>query len=239
MSEAELSSLEPLETPRHGYRGETEVRPIGPVPQGLTLAISREVGARGGTIGRRVGQRLGWQVFDQEQIEHILQDGMFQQSMTDGLPATSLAWIEQQMEALKKQAGAEMTPELSNLGLLSFVLGVTGRVVLIGRGAGFLLPRATTLHVRLVAPVEERIAYMSQWLRLTVEEARQRVRQKDSRRAEFLAAHLNRQTGDACDYDLVLNTSCLGEEGCTALIVQALQIKEAHWRGERDEPAPR
>ena len=49
-------------------------------------------------------------------------------------------------------------------------------MVLIGRGAGFILPRETTLHVRMVAPLQERIAYMSQWLRLPVQEAAEKVR---------------------------------------------------------------
>ena len=46
----------------------------------------------------------------------------------------------------------------------------------IGRGAGCILPRESTLNVRVVAALEERIAYMAQWLRLTAEEAAERVR---------------------------------------------------------------
>ena len=55
-------------------------------------------------------------------------------------------------------------------------LAAEGGVVLIGRGAGFLLPPESTLHVRVVAPLSDRIAYMSQWLRLTREQAAEQVR---------------------------------------------------------------
>src|SRR4051812_8217077 len=49
--------------PMHGYRGDL---PPGrtTAPRGLTVALSREAGARGTTIARKLGELLGWQVFD-------------------------------------------------------------------------------------------------------------------------------------------------------------------------------
>ena len=83
---------------------------------------------------------------------------------------------------------------------------------MIGRGAGFILPRQTTLNVRLVAPLAERVAYMSQWLRLTEEEAAEKVRQRDAGRAQFLGTHFSSEPDDVHHYDLVLNSGLLGEE---------------------------
>src|SRR4029077_19821702 len=98
-------------------------------------------------------------------------------------------------------------------------------VILLGRGAGCVLPAASTLHVRLVAPVADRIAYVGQVMRLTEEEAAEQVRKRDHRRAEFLSTHFHRRPGDVHQYDLCLNTSLLGEEICTELIVQAAKAK--------------
>src|SRR5262249_57025902 len=96
-----------------------------------------------------------------------------------------------------------------------------------GRGAGFFLPAETTLHVRVIAPLDDRIAYMSQWLRLTVEEATERVRLRDARRAEFLTTHFHRQPGEPHQYDLLLNSSLLGEELCAELIAHAARAQRA------------
>jgi cytidylate kinase len=125
--------------------------------------------------------------------------------------------------------GQEMSadPAVVNLARVVLALGAQGQVVLIGRGAGCILPRATTLNVRIVAPLAERIAYMAQWLRLTEEEAAQRVRLRDSRRVEFLATHFHRQAGDVHQYDLVLNSSLLGEDVCAELIAQAARARAA------------
>src|SRR5438067_21858 len=64
-----------LETPRHGFQGDRGALPERPAfPRGLTVAISRETGARGATIARRVAGKLGWEVYDQELLEFMAQD---------------------------------------------------------------------------------------------------------------------------------------------------------------------
>ena len=83
-----------------------------------------------------------------------------------------------------------------------------------------------------MAPLADRIAYMSQWLRLTAEEAAERVRLRDDRRAEFLPTHFHRQPGDVHQYDLLLNSSLLGEDVCAELIVLAARRRAAHWAGD-------
>jgi cytidylate kinase len=217
----------PLESPHHGYRGERGAVTPAAVPAALSIAVSREAGARGGTIGRRVGRKLGWQVYDQELLEYLVQDSNVQQGLAENLSEAGRRWVEEQLQKLTTAGELDQTPAILNLARLGLSLGAQGRVVLIGRGAGFLLPRATTLHVRLVAPLEDRVAYLSQCLRLTLEEARQRVRLRDARRTEYLTAFLHREAADLCDYDMILNTSSLGEEPCAELIVQAARAKAA------------
>ena len=107
---------------------------------------------------------------------------------------------------------------------------VSGEVILLGRGAGCVLPARSTLNVRLIAPLADRITYMSQWLRLTEDEAAQQVQQRDARRAEFLATHFHSKPTDLYQYDLVLNSSRLGEERCAQVIIEAARVKQAAMR---------
>ncbi len=226
MDEQRVPAMEPRESPHHGYRGE-EIAPSDVfVPRTLTIAISRESGARGGTIGRRVGRALGWQVYDQELLEFVVQDGTVEQGFVEGLTSAAAEWVERRLGKLTAE-GLQAPQAIATMARLSLALGALGNVVLIGRGAGYLLPRESTLHVRLIAPLDDRIAYMAQWLRLTMEEARQRVRLRDGRRAEFLTTYLRRQPSEIHSYDLILNTSSFGEELTTELIVQAARAKEA------------
>jgi cytidylate kinase len=72
---------------------------------------------------------------------------------------------------------------------------------------------------------------MGQWLRLTEAEAAERVRLRDQRRAEFVETHFHRRPDDVHQYDLVLNSSLLGEELCADLIVRAARARAAQREG--------
>ncbi len=68
---------------------------------------------------------------------------------------------------------------------------------------------------------------MSQWLRLTIEEAAERVRVRDERRREFVANNFHRDPSELHQYDLILNSSLLGEDVCAELIAQAARARTA------------
>lgn len=211
--------------PAHGFRGEDAPVIRGSVPRGLSIAVSRESGARGGSIARRVGRKLGWQVYDHEVLEFMAQDSVARQELIDSLPEACGAWAEERLAWLCKEHNLQTDPALVNMSRLVLSLAAQGEVVLIGRGAGSILPPHTTLNVRIVAPLQDRIAYMCQWLRLPVSEAAEKVRQSDQRRTEFLSAHFHCSATALHQYDLVLNSSRLGEEACADLIVQAAKVR--------------
>jgi cytidylate kinase len=216
------------ETPQHGFRGGARAGGAG-VPVSLTVAVSRESGSRGGSIARRVGAKLGWQVYSRELLEYVAQEGADRQEILESLSPAAAAWVEGQMDGLLRAQNLSRHPSLLAMARMILALGATGEVVLVGRGAGYLLPRAATLHARIVAPLADRVAYMGQWLRLTEGEAAEQVRLRDRRRAEFLSTHFHREPADVYQYDLVLNSSLLGEELCAELIAQAARAKLANW----------
>jgi hypothetical protein len=195
-------SLETVrESPRHGFQGDRAPRPPrDEVPASLTIAISRESGSRGGTIARRVGQKLGWQVYHQELLEYIAQEGAFRDSVTANLSDAVARWSEQRLEQLLREQNLSQHPSVLSLARIILALGAQGEVVIIGRGAGCLLP-------------------------LTETEAAEQVRLRDQQRTEFLTTHFHRQPGDIYQYDLLLNTSLLGEDQCAELIAQAARGK--------------
>jgi cytidylate kinase len=216
------------ESPLHGFRGEgPAATPTRRMPAALTIAISREAGARGNTIGGRAGDKLGWPVYNQGLLEYVAQEGPLRQTIAENLSPAGFHWIDEQLEILLREQNISQHPSVLDLARMVLGLGAQGEVVLIGRGAGCILPRESTLHVRIIAPREARIAYMSQWLRLTTEQAEEQVRLRDERRAKFLITHFHRQPDDPYQYDLIVNSALLGEETCADLIVQAARAKMA------------
>lgn len=222
----ETLSVEPQrESPLHGYRGALPRGTALTTPAALSITVSRETGARGSAIVERVSVKLGWQVYAQDVLEYICQEGTFQQNVLDSLAPTAREWVEENLQRLQKAEGISNHPLVVDLSRTLLCLATQGEVILLGRGAGFVLPPRTTLNVRLVAPRQDRIAYLSEWMRLTEDEATALVDQRDQSRADFISTHFHRNVNDIHQYDLVLNTSLLGEERCANLIVQAARLK--------------
>jgi len=211
-------------TPLHGNRGELAPRPGAPA--GITIAVSREAGARGGTIARRVGKRLGWQVYNQELLEFLCANEVARQSVLADVPPEAMEWVSAQMDRVRRDRAIDPGAEGSEMPRLILSLAARGQAIVLGRGAGFYLPRETSLHVRIVAPLADRIAHMADYSRLTREAAADLVRHRDERRAEFLFTHFGRRSTDVYDYDLVLNSGLLGEETCADVILAALNGKQ-------------
>jgi cytidylate kinase len=216
------------ESPRHGYRGDRLPPTNQPfLPVGLSITISREAGSRGTSIGRRTGEKLGWQVYSQELLEYIAQAATIRQEILGNLSPAAIHWVDEQLERMQEEHSTHRHESLVDMARMILALGATGEVILIGRGAGCILPRPSTLHVRLVAQLEDRIAYVSQWLRLTLDEASEQVRLRDEHRAEFLKTHFRRDVTDVYQYDLLLNSTLLGEDLCAELVAQAARAKVA------------
>ncbi len=214
------------EIPLHGYRGNRPAETAG-LPAALTITISREAGARGSTIAQQAGTRLGWQVYPQDLLEFVTQDAAARQEIFQSLPAGAAQWAEDELQRLAQAEAISSNPSIIELTRVLLHLGARGEAILVGRGAGCILPPRTTLNVRLIAPPEDRVAYMAQWLRLTEDEAADHVRRLDQRRTEFIRTHFHRDPAEVHQYDLTLNSSLLGEERCAELIVHAAQAKLA------------
>ena len=229
--ELEIPVLAEARQPRHGDQGDRAGSTAScAVPASLTIAISREAGSRGGSIARRVADKLGWQVYPQDQLDYLTQEENYRQEIADALSKQQADWVEEQLDRLLREQNLSHNPSVLSLARVILALGAQGDAILLGRGAGCILPAASTLHARIIAPLGDRVAYMGQWLRMTVEEAAEQVQRRDTRRAEFIHTHFHRKPADPYQYDLILNSSRLGEDRCAELIAQAARGKLANFK---------
>lgn len=229
--EVEVPVIPEGDSPRHGFQGDRGTGPTSvAIPKSLTIAISREAGSRGGSIARRLADKLGWQLYPQDLLDYLTQEENYRQEIADNLSKEQSDWVEQSIDRLLREQNLSRNPSVLALARVILSLGVQGEAILLGRGAGCILPAVSTLHVRIIAPLADRVTYMGQWLRMTVEEAAEQVHRRDTRRAEFIHTHFHRKPSDAYQYDLMLNSSRLGEDRCAELIAQAARAKLASFK---------
>jgi cytidylate kinase len=214
------------DAPKHGYRGDAgDVRPLAR-PSGYTITISREAGARGSSIAKRVSESLGWQMFDQEMLGFLTQNQQAKDELLAETPPEAVAWANTEVQSLIRSQRTVSGADTTELIRLVFILAARGETVLVGRGAGVLLPQETTLNVRIVAPLRQRVAYFAQWQRLTEEEAAKEVSKRDQARSNLHQSFSANALSVQSNYDLILNSGRLGETACAELIVQAIRSKQ-------------
>jgi cytidylate kinase len=203
---------------------------------GFTIALSREAGARGTSVATEVGRLLGWPVYDHDLLERIARDMGVRATLLNSVDERQQGWLREVFTTLLSavpDGGPEsMVTEgafVRHLVETVLALGAHGECVIVGRGAGFLLPPETTLRVRLIAPDDERARVMAKELGVTEHEAARRLRDLDREQTEFVRAHFFKDPTDPQNYDLLINTGRYSVSACAHLVVEALNRRQAEY----------
>jgi cytidylate kinase len=210
----------------------------------MLITISRQYGAGGSEVARRVADALGWRVVDNELVEEVAaRAGISREDVAEReerVPsfaerlARSLAASSPELFAAPAPGGT--VPRLQESDLVRITESVVaevaakGRVVLVGRAAPAVLAREdNSLHVKLVAPRPYRIKAAADRLGMDLQRAAEILDETDAMRERYLRQFYRRNWNDPVNYHMVLNTGVLGPDGATEVIVG-----EARRRGWTD-----
>jgi cytidylate kinase len=207
----------------------------------MLITISRQYGAGGSEVARRVAAALGWRVVDNELVEEV--------AARAGVPPQTVAEQEERVPGFAERLARTLAasapemfptsmpggtvPELQEADLVRITEAVVaeaaakGRLVLVGRAApAVLAQQRDSLHVKLVAPRPYRIQAAAERLGVDLQKAAAVVDESDSTRARYHRQYYHRDWNDPVNYHVVLNTGALGLDGATSVIVS-----EARRRG--------
>jgi cytidylate kinase len=99
-----------------------------------------------------------------------------------------------------------------------------GNVVIVGRGAKFLLPKSAGFSVRIVAPMDFRVEQIVLRHGVSLAEARKRVRQSDADRQAFVRNFFHHDVADPHVHDLVVNIKQVTPNYAVQLICDAVHF---------------
>jgi cytidylate kinase len=217
-----------LERARHHWQREKvpEVPAAPPVPP-FTIALSREAGTNGSEIARAVGKKLNWPVYDREVLEQIAGEMGLRVNLLESVEQKRESWFQECLQALSSSPSFNERTYARHLVQTLLSLAAHGECVIVGRGAAQILPMATTLRVRLVAPLKDRIASVRQRLSISHEEAERLVEKRDRDRLRFVKDLFQKDLTDPRSYDVILNTSRYAVDESAELIVAALHQLQA------------
>ncbi len=205
-------------------------------PAMKAITISRQYGSGGGEVAAHLARSLGWQLIDHEIVAKVAHSLGITEEEADVHDEHVAGFIERALNALQSAspvvpapvAPPEQQEAIYNEALREVVetAANTGRVVIVGRtGQALLAGRRDVLHVRIVAPLSQRIIYVTRREGLDEAAAQSRVQSKDRDRTRYLQARFGRSVDDPMLYDLIINTAVLDLDSAADLISLALERK--------------
>ncbi|MBF0302817.1 MAG: cytidylate kinase-like family protein [Desulfamplus sp.] len=187
------------------------------------ITISRECGSRGQEVAKKLAEKTGFDMFDREILEAMLEDSKSNKVLLETLDERSTNIVDDIVSALFNEH--HLWPDEYSKLLLKILntIGKHGNAIILGRGGNFALEKLNVLKVRIVAPASMRLEYIKKTRGLSSDDAKKYMVSTDSNRNAFVKRYFNCDPTDPSNYDLVLNTGTFSVDKVVELIQFAIK----------------
>lgn len=202
-------------------------KPRPPATGKPIITISRQRGVRGREVARLLAHELGYGLFDKQIITFIAEHLGVRSELVESLDEQDRSELELWFGNLISHRVFDHDGYLQGLIEVIKTAALQGCVVILGRGANCLLRESPGIHIRLIAPEENRIRTLVEVEGMEEEAARKEIRQVDAERANFVKRYFKANIDDPYGYDLIINM-----EGATLDAVVktvACAVREQGW----------
>jgi CMP/dCMP kinase len=199
------------------------------------ITISRQYGSGGGEVATRLARRLRWQLIDHEIVAQVArklgiteEEARVYDEHVEGFIMRALNALQIAMPVLPSATSPSRYELVYNEAVRNVVetAAGAGHVVIVGRAAqAILADRRDVLHVRVVAPMRQRVNYVMRREALSEADAESRINLKDRDRARYIQSQFALDVNDPMLYDLVVNTRVLSLDSAVDLVLLALERK--------------
>ena len=194
------------------------------------ITISREFGSGGRTIGHQVAEALSIPFYDKELVEQVALESGFAPKFVEehgehspGSTIFSYAFAPQGVPGVMN--GLSTADFLWNIQCSVILqLAEKGPCVIVGRNADYILKdRSDCLHAFIHADKEFRAERIVRLYGESEKSPQARLNEKDKRRKVNYQHYTGRNWGQAHNYDICLDSSKIGIETCTQILVKLMR----------------
>ncbi len=199
---------------------------------GPCITISRESGAGAVKVSEKVihffresyngSADNTWTVFDRNLIEKVLQDNHLPKTLSNLMSEEKYSGVKSMMgEILGGQPGIWSLVHKTTETILQ--LAQVGNCIILDRGANVITTKLNnSFHVRLVAPLEERIRHIRELFNLERKAAMDYIKKEEEDRRDYLMTYFHKDINDPLLYHLIINTGYISEEKAGKIIANAV-----------------
>jgi len=194
------------------------------------ITVEREYGSGGAMIARRLAERLGWKIWDEELTAEIARVANVDKGSAARCDERRDPFLYRLFKVYARGSYERSLPigesRVFDTDCMVEVLhkvienvASRGNCVIVGRGSAYILrDHPDAFHTFIYAPVEEKIRRVMS-LGKTREEARSLVEEIDAERAEFIRHYFGAQWPARWLYNIMVNSK-FGDEFTAEMILQ-------------------
>ena len=195
------------------------------------ITIGRQFGSGGHEVGRRLAAELGLTLYDKELLKMVAQESNICEQVLedyDEKPTGSLLYsIVMDIYPSMNYVGNTLHQQIYQAQYDTIMkLGQKGGCVIVGRAADYILrdnPRLTNVFIH--AKDDFRVQRIMEYEHISKDKALDMIARADKKRASFYNFQTEKKWGQAASYNLTVDTSALGIDGCVTLIRRYLELR--------------
>lgn len=198
------------------------------------ITIGRQFGSGGRAIGKLVAEKLGIPFYDKEIIKRIAEESGFSREILDDFDEKPTNSFLYSLSLGAYTYGNSITgiPEMPMSDKIFVIqsdviknLASQGPCVIVGRCAESILKdEYDCFSVFIHADNEARIKRVAEYDKISREEASDRIRKTDKKRASYHNYYSELKWGAATSYDICINSK-IGIENAAQIIVDCVNLK--------------
>lgn len=206
----------------------------------FVIAINRELGSGGRTVGEKLAAKLGVDFYDKALVKALEEKYHLTVEEIENLKGRKNNWwsdfsrvvsIGETMRHQYYSVAVGDEPKLVTTQQIFKVekemllaMAENGSCVITGR-SGFFVFRNHPNHINVLiqAPMEKRIQRLMKKQNMSAEEAEKTIRQIDKMRDNYVTKYTGESRYDTRNYDLVINMASINEDDAAALIMQYIE----------------
>jgi cytidylate kinase len=193
--------------------------------QEAVVTISRQAGAGGSEIARRLAEEFKMDLIGRQIIQQVAKSAQMSTRVVEFLDEKSVSRIEALINSMFVSRHLSSDVYFRHLTRVIATIGEHGNAIIVGRGAHLLLPKAKILRLRFIAPRDYRVDHFLKSRNMSLAEAQKYVEQRDADRVGFIEKYFKCDPDDPSHFDIVINTEMLGIEGAFRIVSTALRQK--------------
>jgi cytidylate kinase len=189
------------------------------------ITISRQRGSGGTLIARKLADRFNYTLLHKDVIDRMVESTGYKRRLIESLDEHSHSQMEMWFEAMVGGKYVDGSDYIKHLLEIIYSISRLGGVVVIGRGANFIVGQELGFHIRVVAPRDVRIRKLMEYESLSEKDAAKAVDNSDHERSEFIRKTFGKSIDDPLYYDLVINHLTISIDSASSLIASAAMEK--------------